>query len=127
MKAYEKLLLENKAWATEKVTDDPDYFNRLAHIQTPVFLPLVIAFTPIPAAHAYDAPELLPESYTNVIDLGRFLTDVEEKAIDQKLTKFEEQTGWKLRVLTQVDRTPGRAVKDFWNLDDRSVMLVAER
>ncbi|MFN5751349.1 MAG: TPM domain-containing protein [Pseudanabaena sp.] len=100
--------------------------RRLGAIAIAVFLPLVIAFTPIPAAHAYDAPELLPESYTNVIDLGRFLTDVEEKAIDQKLTKFEEQTGWKLRVLTQVDRTPGRAVKDFWNLDDRSVMLVAD-
>ncbi|MFN5750435.1 MAG: TPM domain-containing protein [Pseudanabaena sp.] len=100
--------------------------RRLGAIALAVFLPLVIAFTPIPAAHAYDAPELLPESYTNVIDLGRFLTDVEEKAIDQKLTKFEEQTGWKLRVLTQVDRTPGRAVKDFWNLDDRSVMLVAD-
>ncbi|MFN5818520.1 MAG: TPM domain-containing protein [Pseudanabaena sp.] len=100
--------------------------RRLGAIAIAVFFPLVIAFTPIPAAHAYDAPELLPESYTNVIDLGRFLTDVEEKAIDQKLTKFEEQTGWKLRVLTQVDRTPGRAVKDFWNLDDRSVMLVAD-
>lgn len=100
--------------------------RRLGAIAIAVFLPLVIAFTPIPAAHAYDAPELLPESYTNVIDLGRFLTDVEEKAIDQQLTKFEEQTGWKLRVLTQVDRTPGRAVKDFWNLDDRSVMLVAD-
>jgi hypothetical protein len=85
--------------------------RRLGAIAIAVFLPLVIAFTPIPAAHAYDAPELLPESYTNVIDLGRFLTDVE---------------GWKLRVLTQVDRTPGRAVKDFWNLDDRSVMLVAD-
>jgi carbonic anhydrase len=38
MKAYEKLLLENKAWAKEKVTDDPDFFNRLAHLQTPEFL-----------------------------------------------------------------------------------------
>jgi carbonic anhydrase len=38
MESYEKLLLENKAWASEKVTDDPDYFNRLAHIQTPEFL-----------------------------------------------------------------------------------------
>jgi energy-converting hydrogenase Eha subunit A len=29
-------------------------------------------------------------------------------------------------VLTQFDRTPGRAVKDFWNLDDKSVLLVAD-
>ncbi|ANE51174.1 carbonic anhydrase [Flavisolibacter tropicus] len=38
MHSYEKLLLENKAWAAEKVSDDPDYFNRLAHLQTPEFL-----------------------------------------------------------------------------------------
>ena len=38
MKSYEKLLLENKAWASEKVTEDPEYFNRLAHLQTPEFL-----------------------------------------------------------------------------------------
>ena len=37
MKVYEKLLLENKAWAKEKVEDDPDYFKRLASIQTPKF------------------------------------------------------------------------------------------
>lgn len=38
MLSYEKLLLENKAWAAEKVSDDPDYFNRLAHLQKPEFL-----------------------------------------------------------------------------------------
>ncbi|MBM3915962.1 MAG: carbonic anhydrase, partial [Sphingomonadales bacterium] len=29
MKPYEKLLLENKVWAAEKVMDDPNFFNRL--------------------------------------------------------------------------------------------------
>lgn len=38
MKAYEKLLLENKAWAAEKVDEDPDFFNRLLHVQHPEFL-----------------------------------------------------------------------------------------
>jgi carbonic anhydrase len=38
MKSYEKLLLENKAWAKEKVQDDPEFFNRLLHVQTPEFL-----------------------------------------------------------------------------------------
>ena len=38
MKAYERLLLENKAWAAEKLADDPEFFNRLAHLQTPEFL-----------------------------------------------------------------------------------------
>jgi hypothetical protein len=103
-----------------------DKFRQLIALAIALILPLAIACTNIPAAYAFDAPELLPEKYTNVIDLGRFLTDSEELALDQKLTKFEETTGWKLRVLTQVDRTPGRAVKDFWGLDDQSVMLVAD-
>jgi hypothetical protein len=102
------------------------FTQRFAAIAIAMFLPLAIAFTYIPVAQAFDAPELLPEKYSNVIDLGRFLTDSEELELDQKLTKFEEQTGWKLRVLTQVDRTPGRAVKEFWGLDDNSVMLVAD-
>ncbi|BBC22411.1 TPM domain-containing protein [Pseudanabaena sp. ABRG5-3] len=100
--------------------------QRFGAIAIAIILPLALVFTHVPAAQAYDAPELLPEKYTNVIDLGRFLTDSEELALDQKLMRFEELTGWKLRVLTQVDRTPGRAVKDFWGLDDRSVMLVAD-
>lgn len=38
MQRYEQLLLENKAWAQEKVTDDPQFFERLVNIQTPEFL-----------------------------------------------------------------------------------------
>ncbi|HJU45976.1 MAG TPA: carbonic anhydrase [Chitinophagaceae bacterium] len=38
MQSYEKLLLENKAWAAEMVQEDADYFNRLAKLQTPEFL-----------------------------------------------------------------------------------------
>ena len=49
MKAYEKLLLENKAWAAEKVGDDPDFFNRLASIQTPDFLWIGCSDSRVPA------------------------------------------------------------------------------
>ncbi|HUM98420.1 MAG TPA: carbonic anhydrase [Chitinophagaceae bacterium] len=38
MYTYEKLLLENKAWAAEKVNDDPAYFSRLENLQVPEFL-----------------------------------------------------------------------------------------
>lgn len=38
MESYEKLLLENKAWAAEKVEDDPGFFKRLSKLQTPEFL-----------------------------------------------------------------------------------------
>ncbi|MFZ9877060.1 MAG: carbonic anhydrase [Chitinophagaceae bacterium] len=49
MKVYEKLLLENKVWAAEKVTDDPDFFNRLANIQTPDFLWIGCSDSRVPA------------------------------------------------------------------------------
>ncbi len=49
MKAYEKLLLENKAWAAEKIADDPDFFNRLAHLQTPDFLWIGCSDSRVPA------------------------------------------------------------------------------
>ena len=49
MYSYERLLLENKAWASEKVADDPEYFNRLAHIQTPEFLWIGCSDSRVPA------------------------------------------------------------------------------
>lgn len=49
MKTFEKLLLENKAWAEERVQDDPDYFNRLADLQTPEFLWIGCSDSRVPA------------------------------------------------------------------------------
>jgi carbonic anhydrase len=49
MKSYEKLLLENKAWAREMVQDDPDYFARLADIQRPEFLWIGCSDSRVPA------------------------------------------------------------------------------
>jgi carbonic anhydrase len=49
MQSYEKLLLENKAWASEKVKDDPDYFQRLSGIQTPEFLWIGCSDSRVPA------------------------------------------------------------------------------
>ncbi len=49
MNSVEKLLLENKAWAQEKVADDKDFFNRLADIQTPEFLWIGCSDSRVPA------------------------------------------------------------------------------
>ncbi len=49
MKTYEKLLLENKAWAQERIQDDPDFFNRLSSIQTPEFLWIGCSDSRVPA------------------------------------------------------------------------------
>jgi TPM domain len=79
-----------------------------------------------PAAQAFNNPDLLPSAPTQIIDLANALTTVQETTLDQQLTDFETETGWKLRVLTQDDRTPGRAVKDFWGLDKHSMMIIAD-
>lgn len=79
-----------------------------------------------PTALAYNNPDLLPDTPTPIIDLAKSLTSVQEEKLAQDLEQFQVETGWKLRVLTQYDRTPGTAVKDFWNLDDKSVLLVAD-
>jgi carbonic anhydrase len=49
MKAYQKLLLENKAWASEKVEADPEYFKRLSALQTPEFLWIGCSDSRVPA------------------------------------------------------------------------------
>lgn len=49
MKSYEKLLLENKAWAKGKVAADPEYFDRLSHLQKPEFLWIGCSDSRVPA------------------------------------------------------------------------------
>ncbi|MGN6493601.1 MAG: carbonic anhydrase [Agriterribacter sp.] len=49
MKSYQKLLLENKAWAAEKVDSDPDYFKRLSNVQKPEFLWIGCSDSRVPA------------------------------------------------------------------------------
>jgi carbonic anhydrase len=49
MKDYERLLLENKAWAQTQVEEDPDYFRRLANIQKPDFLWIGCSDSRVPA------------------------------------------------------------------------------
>jgi carbonic anhydrase len=49
MHSYEKLLLENKAWASEKVADDPEFFERLSKLQSPEFLWIGCSDSRVPA------------------------------------------------------------------------------
>lgn len=49
MTAYERLLLENKAWAAEKLADDPEFFDRLAELQAPEFLWIGCSDSRVPA------------------------------------------------------------------------------
>lgn len=49
MKTFEKLLLENKAWASEMIENDPDFFKRLSSLQEPEFLWIGCSDSRVPA------------------------------------------------------------------------------
>ena len=49
MKSYEKLLLENKAWASGQIKEDPQFFKRLSALQTPEFLWIGCSDSRVPA------------------------------------------------------------------------------
>ncbi|MBM5816682.1 MAG: TPM domain-containing protein [Cyanobacteria bacterium K_Offshore_surface_m2_239] len=110
---------------------DVDRPVRRARITTgllALLLALLVGWLPAwtGAAQADDNPDLLPDHPTPVIDLARLLTDGQRGDLESELNDFARNSGWKLRVLTQYDRTPGLAVKEFWQLDERSLLLVAD-
>ena len=49
MKIYEKLLEDNKEWAKDQTEKDPDFFKRLALIQSPEFLWIGCSDSRVPA------------------------------------------------------------------------------
>jgi carbonic anhydrase len=49
MKPYDELLKENKSWAEEMVKSDPDFFNKLSHLQTPEYLWIGCSDSRVPA------------------------------------------------------------------------------
>ncbi|MEA5470734.1 TPM domain-containing protein [Spirulina sp. 06S082] len=79
-----------------------------------------------PNASAVNNPELLPDSQTPIVDLANLIPSLQEETLKDSFNQFEQETGWKLRILTQNDRSPGRAVKKYWGLDERSILLVAD-
>ncbi len=101
------------------------HLRRLAAAIVAVFI-AVTPWTIAPAAHAIDNPELLPDRPTPIIDLAEVLTSAQEDFLTTALADLETETGYKLRVLTQFDRTPGLAVRDFWDLGEDSILLVAD-
>ncbi len=78
------------------------------------------------ATYAYDNPDLLPNYQTPILDLARTLTDYQRESLEKSLTDYEKETGWKIRVLSQFDKTPGLAVRKYWDLDESSLLIVAD-
>lgn len=49
MASYERLLQENKAWAADMISTNPEFFTRLAELQTPEFLWIGCSDSRVPA------------------------------------------------------------------------------
>ena len=49
MRTLKRLIDQNRAWAAERVARDPDYFRRLARIQTPEYLWIGCSDSRVPA------------------------------------------------------------------------------
>jgi carbonic anhydrase len=66
MKSYERLLLENKAWANEKKLREPAFFERLAADQKPEFLWIGCADSRVPADVIVNAEPGLIFAHRNI-------------------------------------------------------------
>ena len=75
---------------------------------------------------AYDNPDLLPKEQTPIIDLAKALSEKQRLDLETSLNSYEQETGWKIRVLTQYEKTPGLAVKEYWGLDETSLLIIAD-
>ena len=87
-----------------------------------ILITLVLA-TP---SFAADNSDLLPDHQTPIIDLAKSLSNDQRAKLETSLFEYEKNTGWKIKVLTQYEKTPGKAIKDFWKLDESSLVLIAD-
>ncbi|KAI3739882.1 hypothetical protein L2E82_30294 [Cichorium intybus] len=72
-----------------------------------------------------DLPTRREVSWGAVSVLG-FLSDGQEKRLAKDIESIEKDTGFKLRVVAQnYPDTPGLSIKDLWQLDDRTIVFVA--
>ncbi len=90
-----------------------------------IFLSLLILIFNEPSL-AINNPNLLPEEKTPVIDLAKTLSPNQKESLENNLNNLEEKSGWKIKYLSQFESIPGIAIKDYWDLDETSLLVIAD-
>ena len=90
-----------------------------------IFLSLIILLFNMPS-FAISNPDLLPQNETPIIDLAKTLSPNQKKNLEGMLNDFEIESGWKIKYLSQFESSPGLAIKDFWKLDETSLLIIAD-
>ena len=90
-----------------------------------IFLSLIILISSEPS-FALNNPQLLPDVSSPVLDLAKTLSPQQKESLEKDLNKFEVENGWKIKYLSQYESNPGLAIKDYWDLDGTSLLVVAD-
>ncbi len=91
-----------------------------------IFLLFFICFTLSIPTLALNKYNLLPDHQTPIIDLAKSFSKSQKENLENSLNDYQNKTGWKIKVLTQFEATPGLAIKDFWDIDERTLLIVAD-
>ena len=79
-----------------------------------IFLSLVILIFSKPS-FALNNPELLPEVNSPVLDLAKILSPKQKEVLEENLNTIENESGWKIKYLSQFESNPGIAIKEQEN------------
>ncbi|XP_044502942.1 thylakoid lumenal 15.0 kDa protein 2, chloroplastic [Mangifera indica] len=124
------LPISSKLKTTKFSNSVANFHSKSLSFSLSVALSLGLSLTGVGISEAkvgVNKPELLPEVFTPVIDVAGFLSDGQERRLAQEIADLEKDTGFKLRVLAQnYPDTPGLAIKEFWQVDDRTIVFVAD-
>ncbi len=68
----------------------------------------------------------LPQPITPVLDLVGILEPAVVRQLTEQIGALERDQEWKVRILIQKNEIPGRQIKTYWALDERSVLIVLD-
>ncbi|WP_287127996.1 TPM domain-containing protein [Candidatus Cyanaurora vandensis] len=70
--------------------------------------------------------QTLPQPVRPVVDLVGTVDPVSRRTLTGQITRLETETNWRVRVLVQQNETPGKQIKTYWGLNERSVLVVLD-